>query len=315
MTEKQQLFDVIPEAFKGLRLDSALVQLFPDYSRARLQKWIRNGDVSVDGKKLRPRDIVMGGEQVKLQVELMDEVYLEPQAIDLDIVYEDDFILIINKAAGLVVHPGAGNFSGTMANGLLHHAPEIRAIPRVGIVHRLDKDTTGLLVVAKDLKSHTHLAEQLQQRTVSRKYIALVHGEIISGDTIDAPIGRHPVDRKRMAVKSTGKPAVTHFRIQKKYKNYTLLKVHLETGRTHQIRVHMSYLRFPIVGDTIYGKKMNPGNNATLKTIANFPRQALHAESLSFVHPQTKEQVSYTASLPKDIQELLDVLETDHVNT
>jgi len=297
---------VIPEEFSGLRLDHALAKLFPDYSRARIQKWIKSGNVLVSGKNMRPRDMVAGGEQVSLKVELQDEVKLEPEDIPLDIIFEDKDLLVVNKPVGLIVHPGAGNSSGTMANALLHHFPEISYVPRAGIVHRLDKDTTGLLVVAKDLKTHTHLVEQLQQRTVSRKYIALVYGELISGGTIDEPIGRHSVDRKKMAVKpSMGRPAITHYRIRKKYKGFTLLDVKLETGRTHQIRVHMSHIKFPIIGDLVYGRKMNAGKNSTLQLLTNFPRQALHAAELSFMHP--KKQSS--APVPADFQALIDVLE------
>ncbi len=310
MSIKESITVVIPDESSGLRLDNALVKLFPDYSRARLQKWIKNGDALVNGQIMRPKDIVVGGESVLLNVQIMDEVSLDPEAIALDIVYEDDFLIVINKPAGLIVHPGAGNPSGTMANALLHHMPELRSVPRVGIVHRLDKDTTGLLVVAKDLKTHTHLVEQLQKRTVSRKYIALVYGEMISGGTVDEPIGRHSVDRKRMAVKpSMGRPAITHYRIRKKYNGFTLLDVKLETGRTHQIRVHMSHIKFPIIGDLVYGRKMNAGKNSTLQLLSNFPRQALHAAELSFVHPKKLSEVTFSAPLPADFQELIDILE------
>ncbi len=310
MSIKESITVVIPDESSGLRLDNALVKLFPGYSRARLQKWIKNGDALVNGQIMRPKDIVVGGESVLLNVQIMDEVSLDPEAIALDIVYEDDFLIVINKPAGLIVHPGAGNPSGTMANALLHHMPELRSVPRVGIVHRLDKDTTGLLVAAKDLKTHTHLVEQLQKRTVSRKYIALVYGEMISGGTVDEPIGRHSVDRKRMAVKpSMGRPAITHYRIRKKYNGFTLLDVKLETGRTHQIRVHMSHIKFPIIGDLVYGRKMNAGKNSTLQLLSNFPRQALHAAELSFVHPKKLSEVTFSAPLPADFQELIDILE------
>lgn len=310
MSNKESIAVVIPDESSGLRLDNALVKLFPDYSRARLQKWIKNGDALVNGQIMRPKDIVVGGESVLLNVQIMDEVSLDPEAIVLDIVFEDEFLIVINKPAGLIVHPGAGNPSGTMANALLYHMPELRSVPRVGIVHRLDKDTTGLLVVAKDLKTHTHLVEQLQQRTVSRKYIALVYGEMISGGTVDEPIGRHSVDRKRMAVKpSMGRPAITHYRIRKKYNGFTLLDVKLETGRTHQIRVHMAHIKFPIIGDLVYGRKMNAGKNSTLQLLSNFPRQALHAAELSFVHPKKLSEVTFSAPLPADFQELIDILE------
>lgn len=312
MSNKEILTGVIPDKFSGLRLDNALAKLFPDYSRARLQKWIKNGDATVNGKYMRSKDVVAGGEEVLLNIELQDEVELEPEDIPLEIIYEDESLMVVNKPAGLIVHPGAGNPSGTMANALLHHIPEIRSVPRVGIVHRLDKETTGLLVVAKNLKVHTHLVEQLQQRTVSRKYIALVSGELISGGTVDDPIGRHSVDRKKMAIKpSMGRPAITHYRIRKKYKGFTLLDVKLETGRTHQIRVHMSHIKFPIVGDLVYGRKMNAGKNSTLQLLSSFPRQALHAAELSFVHPKKQSEVTFSAPLPADFQELVDILESN----
>lgn len=310
MSNKEILSGVIPDEYGGLRLDNALVKLFPDYSRARIQKWIKNGDVIVNGKNMRPKDVVSGGEEVLLNAELLEETELEPENIYLDIIFEDESIIVINKPAGLIIHPGAGNPSGTMANALLHHVPEIRSVPRVGIVHRLDKDTTGLLVVAKDLKTHAHLVDQLQQRTVSRKYIALVYGEMISGGTVDEPIGRHSVDRKRMAVKpSMGRPAVTHYRVRKKYNGFTLLDVKLETGRTHQIRVHMSYIKFPIIGDLVYGRKMNAGENSTLLKLSNFSRQALHAAELSFTHPKKQSEITFSAPLPEDFQELIEILE------
>lgn len=312
MSSKETLIGVIPVESNGLRLDHALAKLFPDYSRARIQKWIKSGDATVNGRIMRSKDIVAGGEEVLLNIELQDEVSLEPEDIPLNIVFEDETLLVINKPVGLIVHPGAGNPSGTMANALLHHLPQIRSVPRVGIVHRLDKDTTGLLVVAKDLKTHTHLVGQLQKRTVYRKYIALVYGELISGGTVDEPIGRHSVDRKKMAVKpSMGRPAVTHYRIRKKYKGFTLLDVRLETGRTHQIRVHLSHIKFPIIGDLVYGRKMNAGKNSTLQALSDFPRQALHAAELSFIHPDKQTEVAFTAAVPADFQELIDVLEND----
>jgi len=310
VNKKEILTGIIPDEYGGLRLDNALVKLFPDYSRARIQKWIKNGDATVNGKNMRPKDVVTGGENVLIDMQLTDEVSFEPEAIALDIVFEDDELIVINKPAGLIVHPGAGNPTGTMANALLHHLPEILAVPRVGIVHRLDKDTTGLLVVAKDLKSHTHLVEQLQRRMVSRKYIALVYGELISGGTVDEPIGRHSVDRKRMAVKpSMGRPAITHYRIRKKFNGFTLLDVKLETGRTHQIRVHMAHIKFPIVGDRVYGRKMNAGKNSTLLKLSNFSRQALHAAELSFIHPKKQSEITFSAPLPEDFQELIEILE------
>ena len=306
---------MIPEDYSGLRLDHALAKMYPDYSRARLQKWIKNGDIKINGKVLRPKDAIQGGESIEIQAIFEDEVMLEPENIPLNIIHEDEQIIVVNKPTGFVVHPGAGNTDGTMANALLHHYPDIRVVPRVGIVHRLDKDTTGLLVVAKDNKTHTNLVEQLQQRTVSRKYVALVHGEFISGGKYVDPIGRHSVDRKKMAVKpSIGREAITHYRIRKKFTGFTLLDVSLETGRTHQIRVHMAYHKHPIIGDRIYGRKMNSGKNELLSLLAAFPRQALHAEQLSFTHPNTQEEVSFNAPIPDDFQELINALDNDHAS-
>lgn len=313
MSQKEKLSSIIPEEYGGLRLDNALAKIYPEYSRARLQKWIKSGGIRIDGKLLRPKDSVYGGEKVEIEAIFEDEVLLEPENIPLNILHEDDHILIVNKPAGFVVHPGAGNANGTMANALLYHFPEIRVVPRVGIVHRLDKDTTGLLVVAKDNKAHTNLVEQLQQRSVSRKYVALVHGDIISGGTYNDPIGRHSVDRKKMAVKpSIGREAITHYRIRNKFNGFTLLDVSLETGRTHQIRVHMAYHKHPIIGDRIYGRKINASKKKALSLLAAFPRQALHAEHLSFNHPATNEEISFHAPLPDDFQELIDALGSDH---
>ena len=308
MTDMIQLSGVIPTSFRGLRLDNALVQLFPGYSRARLQKWIRNGDVSIDGKTLRPKDIVSGGEQIHLHAEMIDENYINPEEIELEIVFEDDHILVINKPAGMVVHPGAGNSFGTLANALLHHDADLKSIPRVGIVHRLDKDTSGLLMIAKNLESHANLIKQLQQKTVSRKYICLVHGEVIAGGTIDAPIGRHPVDRKRMTVISGGKTAVTHYRIRTRFELCTLMDIELETGRTHQIRVHMAHIKFPIVGDPVYGKKIKSTSNNNLLALSKISRQALHASNLSFIHPTSGKLCHWNVPLPEDFQLLLESL-------
>lgn len=308
MSDNEQLSAVIPASFGGLRLDYTLSHIFPDYSRTRLQKWIRNGNVLVNGKVLRSRDIVSGGEQVQLEIELADESQLVPEEIDLDIIYEDQSILVINKPAGFVVHPGAGNPSGTLANALLYHDPGLSAIPRAGIVHRLDKDTSGLLVVAKQLQSHSKLVEQLQQRVVHRKYIALVYGSVIAGGTVDAPIGRHPVDRKKMAVISSGKTAITHYRVRQCYGSCTLLDVQLETGRTHQIRVHMAHLKFPVVGDPVYGKRARSTKDSGTDTLAGFPRQALHASRLEIMHPDGARKCEWFAPLPQDFQQLLDSL-------
>ena len=307
-TDKHELSAVIPKSLKGLRLDNALVQIFPEYSRARLQKWIRNGEILVNGKILRPRDLVLGGEKINLQVVLSEEIQLEPEDIQLNIIFEDRSILVINKPAGMVVHPGAGNPSGTLANALLYYLPSLSTIPRAGIVHRLDKDTTGILVIAKNLQSHSYLVDQLQRRKVSRKYLALVQAELISGGTVDAAIARHPVDRKRMAVVAGGKPAITHYKVKRRFSGCTLLDVQLETGRTHQIRVHLSHINLPIVGDPVYGQKISSSNQNKI-LLSKFPRQALHAEVLSLKHPETKNICEWCAPLPDEFKEILMSLE------
>ena len=308
MRENISLSAEIPAAYQGLRLDAALSRVFPQYSRTRLQQWIRNREVLVDGRVLRTRDIVSGGEQVEVRARLSEEGPLDAEEIDLDIVYEDPFLLVVNKPAGLVVHPGAGNPTGTLANALLYHDPGLSAIPRAGIVHRLDKDTSGLLVVARQLQSHCALVDQLQQRTVKRKYEVLVHGRVIAGGSVEAPIGRHPVDRKKMAVTPSGKPAITHYRVRKNFDTCTHLDVQLETGRTHQIRVHMAHLRFPVVGDPVYGKRTTGAGTAEAIALARFPRQALHACHLEITHPEDSRTCTWSAPLPQDFRQLLEVL-------
>ena len=308
MSDTIHLSAVIPAAYEGLRLDTALSRVFPEFSRTRLQAWIRNREILVDGRALRPRDIVSGGEQVEVRVQLSEESPLVPEQIDLEIVYEDRSLLVVNKPAGLVVHPGAGNPAGTLANALLYHDPGLSAIPRAGIVHRLDKDTSGLLVVARRLQSHCALVEQLQQREVRRQYTALVHGRVIAGGTVDAPVGRHPVDRKKMAVISSGKPAITHYRVRQHFDSCTLLDVQLETGRTHQIRVHMAHLRFPVVGDPVYGKRTRAMGDTVAGALAGFSRQALHACHLEIAHPEDARRCEWSAPVPQDFHQLLDTL-------
>lgn len=312
MTDSQQLSADIPPTLAGSRLDQALASLFPDYSRARLQRWIKDGHVSVDGKKLRPRDVVHGGETVELTVELSEETSWVAQPIPLDIVFEDEAVLIINKPAGLVVHPGAGNQHGTLSNALLHHAPELENVPRAGIVHRIDKETSGLLVVARNLVAQKSLVEQLQARAFDRHYQAVVTGVMTAGGTVDAPIGRHPVNRTRQAVVSedspSGKEAITHYRVAERFRAHTLLDVKLETGRTHQIRVHMAHIHYPLVGDPVYGGRLKIPAGATPEleaTLRGFKRQALHAASLGFEHPLSGEHVSWQAELPDDMQQLI----------
>ncbi len=298
----------------GMRLDQAVAQLFSDYSRSRLTAWIKDGRVSVEGAQRRPRDKVWAGERITLRAEPEPQVDCVAQAIPLDIRYEDDHVLVINKPADRVVHPAAGNPDGTVQNALLHHQPDLVNLPRAGIVHRLDKDTTGLMVVAKSEPAHKHLVAALQAREVHREYRALVTGELVAGGTVDQPIGRHPTVRTRMAVHPTGKHAVTHFRVEEQYRGHTLLAVKLETGRTHQIRVHMAYIRHPIFGDPVYGNRLRLPGGANAELIAamrGFKRQALHAYRLGFVHPVTGEDMTFEAALPDDMAALLALLAED----
>lgn len=306
------LTTVIEKDYAGHRLDAALAKCFPEHSRARLTDWIRQGDVSVDGKHWEPKTKLKGGESVLIDTVMQPQHEDVEQPIPLDIVYEDDDILILNKPAGRVVHPGAGNRQGTLLNALLYHAPSLRTVPRAGIVHRLDKDTTGLMVVAKTLTAHTKLVADLAARTIEREYLTLIAGEWISGKTIDLPIGRHPTQRTKMAVmKTSGKPARTHFRCHKRYEGYTLLHAKLDTGRTHQIRVHLSHDGQAVVGDSTYGWRYRVPKGASIELqehIRAFQRQALHAWKLSLMHPVTGERLSFEAPLPEDFATLLTFL-------
>ncbi|NQZ54309.1 MAG: 23S rRNA pseudouridine(1911/1915/1917) synthase RluD [Piscirickettsiaceae bacterium] len=315
MSALLQLEGIIPDESAGLRLDQALAQLFPDYSRGQLTKWIKSGDVSVDTKQLRPRDSVSGGETIIItaQIEVVDDTWIA-EAIQLDIIHEDDEVIILNKPAGMVVHPGAGNHDGTLVNALLHHCPQLEAIPRAGIVHRIDKGTTGLLMIAKTLRAHNSLVSQLQEHTVLRRYQAIVMGTMTAGGTVDEPIGRHPVDRKRQAVIGSGKHAITHYRVEHRYRAHTHIRCQLETGRTHQIRVHMSHIRYPLVGDPVYGGRIRLPKGAseqTIEVLQGFRRQALHAGLLGFIHPATEQEVSWTIDMPEDMQKILAVLAKD----
>ncbi len=309
MRQKIELEEIVPSELAGKRLDQAVSVLFSDYSRSRLQEWIKQEKILVDGEVFKPRDKVYGGELVTLNSEFEEPLGdCVAEAVPLNIVYEDDSILVINKQAGLVVHPAAGNWSGTMQNGLLHHDPALAEIPRAGIVHRLDKDTSGLLVVAKSLIAHKSLVDQLQARTLKREYLALASGELISGGTIDEPIGRHPVDRKRYSVQEGGRDSVTHYRVEERFEHHTLLRIQLETGRTHQIRVHISFIRHPLVGDPVYGGRLRfvPGKNDELnERLRDFNRQALHATRLGLNHPETGEYCEWEAAVPEDMQGLL----------
>jgi 23S rRNA pseudouridine1911/1915/1917 synthase len=373
MAEKIELEAVIPAEAAGRRLDAVLAELFPEFSRSRLQRWLKDGELTVDGGSPRGRVAVRGGEQVVVAAEMVEEGPVEAEPIPLDVVYEDDAILVVNKPAGLVVHPGAGNPTGTLQNALLHHSPALHAVPRAGIVHRLDRDTTGLMVVAKTLAAHTSLVTQLQARTVGREYLALVMGTFTAGGKVDAPIGRHPRDRLRMAVRAVvqgvdprddgteddevlggeagvagapgmaghggAKPAVTHYRVEERFPAHTLLRCKLETGRTHQIRVHMAHIKHPIVGDPLYGGRLRlpggvddvsvdttsagaegavqeapeavgagPGERPAL-TVGDVMRrlhcQALHAETLTLEHPESGESMTWTAEPPADFAQVL----------
>jgi 23S rRNA pseudouridine1911/1915/1917 synthase len=287
----------VPATCAGLRLDQALARLFPDHSRNRLARWVRDGRVTVDGRVLAPRHKLGGGEAIELAPLPQEETLAHRgEDIPLEPVHEDASLLVLNKPAGLVVHPGSGNWRGTLLNALLHHAPALADVPRAGIVHRLDKDTSGLLVVAKTLAAQTDLVRQLQARSVKREYLAVVHGRPSRDGKVEAPIGRHPVHRTRMAVTTRGRPAATHFQVLERYASAALLRCRLETGRTHQIRVHLGSLGHPLVGDPAYGKR-NSG--------IPFPRQALHAERLELVHPVTRKTMSWQADPPADMQELI----------
>ena len=302
----------IPERLAGRRLDQALAELLPEWSRSRLTQWIRQGSVRVDGRVMKPREKVWGGEQVVIEAEQELPQSFEPEAIPLRIVYQDEAILVIDKPAGLVVHPAAGNWSGTLQNALLHHLPGAREVPRAGIVHRLDKETSGLMVVACTPQAHQALVEQLQARSVGREYHAIVTGVPTGGGTIDAPVGRHPVDRKRMAVVASGRRAVTHYRVERRFRAHAHLRVRLETGRTHQIRVHLAHIRLPIVGDPVYGGRFRrPAriDDALAEVLRTFPRQALHAGRLVLRHPVSGEEMAWEAPLPDDMRRLLAALE------
>ena len=311
-SEKQIL--TIPEELAGLRLDQALARMFPDYSRSRLKEWLLAGAIKVEGGPKRPRDAVSGGETVVLEPVVESEVRAEPEPITLDVVYEDEDLLVVNKPAGLVVHPGAGNPGGTLMNGLLHHAPELEQVPRAGIIHRIDKDTTGLLLIAKTLPAHTALVRQLAEREIARNYLAVCNGVLTGGGTINEPIGRHPVDRKRMSVQQDGKPAVTHYTVLERFRAFTYISVKLETGRTHQIRVHFAWRRHALVGDPVYGGRLALPKGASepvIEMLRGFKRQALHATRLAFAHPGSGETVELEVPPPADFQTLLKVLRED----
>jgi 23S rRNA pseudouridine1911/1915/1917 synthase len=315
MPDTIQLHAVVPVALAGDRFDQALAKLFPNYSRARLRNWVEGGQVLLDGEVVKPRHRVLGGEQVDLRADIEQHGDDAPEAIPLDIAFEDDAVIVVNKPAGMVVHPGAGNREGTLVNALLHHAPELAALPRAGLVHRLDKLTSGLIVAARSDAAHQRLAAALQARHVSRHYQALVSGEMTGGGRVDAPIGRHPTRRTLMSVlpAGRGRDAVTHYRLAERLVDFTLLDVRLETGRTHQIRVHMAHVGHPLVGDPEYGGRLRLPRGAdddTTRVLRGFRRQALHACHLAFVHPITGEPVRVDSPLPEDMSALLQALRT-----
>ncbi len=302
-----QLSAEVPEAYAGLRLDQACARLFDAYSRARLQTWIEGGRLLLNGEpQLRTRHPVAAGDQLVLDTEAEEDTRIEAQDLPLSVVYADRDLAIIDKPAGLTVHPGAGQRASTLQNALLFHFPRSAAVPRAGIVHRLDKDTSGLLVVALNLKAHAHLVAELARREIRREYDALVQGQLIAGATIDAPIGRHPRERLKMAVVADGREAVTHYRVQERYEQHSWLRVKLETGRTHQIRVHLAHVRHPIIGDSVYGGSVRcAGMPDALRTaLKTFPRQALHARELELTHPRSGKRMSWLAEPPVDMQAL-----------
>ncbi len=314
MTHIQQQA-IIPDDCSGKRLDQVAAQLFPDYSRARLQDWIKSGALTVNGKQGIGKEKVIGGEELVLSAALEADERLVPQDIALDIIHEDNSLLVINKPAGLVVHPAAGHHDGTLINALVHHAPSLAELPRAGLVHRIDKDTTGLLVVAKTLEAHTDLVNQLQAKTMKREYEAIVQGVMTGGGKVDAPLGRHPTHRTRRAVVHSGKEAVTHYRVLARYRAHTHIRLALETGRTHQIRVHMAHIHYPLLGDPEYGGRLRLPKASTPEFVASlqaFRRQALHAQRLAMYHPETGEWMAWEVPLPEDFVQVLDAIKADY---
>jgi len=318
MTDARTLHLVIPESLAGQRLDQALAALVSDYSRSRLQHWIQAGRVLVDGKVLRGRERVAGGEQVAIDIQEELRQDVDPQDIALDVRFADEALLVINKPPGLVVHPAAGNRDGTLQNALLFYDPALAALPRAGIVHRLDKDTGGLLVVARTLPVHNYLIKEMQARRIEREYDAVASGVMTGGGMVDAPIGRHPVDRKRMAVTRKGKPAVTHYRIVERFPGHTHIRVKLETGRTHQIRVHMAHIHHALIGDPVYGGRMKVPrgmDDASRDVFRTFRRQALHASKLGLIHPGSGESMTWQSAIPDDMADLLEILRGESPDT
>jgi len=305
---------VVDAGLRGIRLDQAASRLFSDYSRARLQKWIRSGELTVNGEVAKPTYRVSCEEVLQIDAAPDIDDAVLPQELPIDVIYADPDLLVVNKPPGLVVHPAAGNRDGTLQNALLHFDPELEAIPRAGIIHRLDKDTSGIMVVARSLRAHSDLVAQLQRRSMGRIYEALALGELRQGGSVNEPVGRHPRDRKRMAVVATGRPAITHYRILQTFAGLTHIELSLETGRTHQIRVHMAHLGFPIVGDPVYGRRPRPLKDMrpeVAEAVRSFPRQALHARTLRLKHPEDQRSMEFHAPLAGDIQNLLSLLKKE----
>ncbi|MEW5109735.1 23S rRNA pseudouridine(1911/1915/1917) synthase RluD [Morganella morganii] len=315
MAQEIQLTATINESQLGQRLDQALAELFPDYSRSRIKEWILDDRVQVNGRLVnKPKEKMLGGEQISIDALIDEDMRFEPQNLPLNIVYEDDDILVINKPRDFVVHPGAGNPDGTVLNALLYHYPDIADVPRAGIVHRLDKDTTGLMVVAKTVPAQTRLVESLQLREITREYEAVANGRMTAGGKVEEPISRHPTKRTHMAVNPMGKPAVTHYRVMEHFRAHTRLRLRLETGRTHQIRVHMAHINHPLVGDQLYGGRPRPLKGASDEfrdALREFDRQALHATMLRLYHPITGIQMEWHAPIPDDMVKLIEVLKAD----
>ena len=304
----------VPIQCHGMRMDQVAAELFPEYSRNRLATWIKEGRLTVDGRTVKPRDKATASAQLTLLVADEAVINWQPQNLPLEVIFEDEHILVVNKPAGVVVHPAAGHADGTLVNALLAHAPELGALPRGGIVHRLDKETSGIMFVARSSLAHKSLVAQLSGRTVSRTYCAVCTGALTGGGKIDAPIDRHPTARTKMAVVADGKPAVTHFRIAHRFKHYTQLQVNLETGRTHQIRVHMAHRKWPLIGDPVYGGRQRVPAGASdllMSTLRSFPRQALHAQALEFEHPASGDWMEFETELPDDLVNLLEILDSE----
>lgn len=310
-TDQIYLTAKIPAELAGKRLDQVLAALFPDHSRSRLQNWVKQAKVTVDGKVLRNKDKVQADAEIVIDAKLEQQGDWQSEPIELDVIHADASCIVVNKPCGLVVHPGAGNWDGTLVNALLHYDPELANLPRAGIIHRLDKETSGLLIIARTLKAHTYLVNAMQEREIHREYAAVINGSIISGGTIDKPIGRHPVQRKKMAILETGKPAITHYRLIERFAAHSFIRVILDTGRTHQIRVHMASIKHPLVGDPTYGSRLILPKNASeelISALRRFQHQALHAWKIEFLHPEDQRKISLECPLPQDLENLVTLL-------